>query len=86
MSSVEGAALAWADWIAVASIQGALCASLAWMIDASLGRRLRPAWRGAMWTATALRFVVPPSWTSPLGGAWSAATEALGLGAGGPPN
>jgi len=87
-SSLDGAAAlaaAWWGWIAPLAVQSAICVALVLLLDRAVGRRGWPQLRHALWLLAALRFVLPPTLSSPVSvGAWlvpvpaPAAAAALG--------
>ena len=66
-------ATGWWSWIAPLAVQAAICVALVLLLDRALARRGWPQLRHALWLLAALRFVLPPTLSSPISlGAWLA--------------
>jgi beta-lactamase regulating signal transducer with metallopeptidase domain len=70
-SAVAEIAAGWWSWMAPLAVQAAICVALVLFLDTLLARRGWPQLRHALWLLAALRFVLPPTLSSPLSlGAW----------------
>jgi beta-lactamase regulating signal transducer with metallopeptidase domain len=78
-------ATGWWSWIAPLAVQAAICVALVLLLDRALARRGWPQLRHALWLLAALRFVLPPTLSSPISlGAWLAPAPAPAAAAGQP--
>ena len=81
-SDLVALAAGWWSWIAPLAVQAAICVALVLLLDRALARRGWPQLRHALWLLAALRFVLPPTLSSPVSlGAWLAPAPAQSLAA-----
>jgi bla regulator protein BlaR1 len=59
-------AAGWWSWMAPLAVQAAICVALVLLLDRALARRGWPQLRHALWLLAALRFVLPPTLSSPI--------------------